>query len=592
MADFFDPFSRANIPAIPTVQSDREQQIVIELMALFAQLQVWRNTFANQWEEVAQLLMPEWRNTFYYGNQNWPGMKKAERQIDSNGMRCNHKFAAICDSLLTPRNMIYEQLVSHDKSLRNDPDCQKYFEDCTNILFEQRYSEYSNFEGQQHQNYMFLGAFGTQAMYIEPFHAPVGHIRALRYRSIPMGELYLVENDQGLICGFVRWFRMTAAQCFTKFGYVPAELSPALEKRAQTQYDFLHWVDIRKDYDPERWDAKGMPWASYYVSVTGLRLMREAGFHSFPLAVGRYTQVAGEVYGRSWAMMTLPTLKTANAMKTVNLVQSHRAAAPVLLTADDGLVDTLSQRPGAINPGGVGPNGEELVKVLPNGNIPVAKEMLEAEAAIMEDMSLVSLFKLIEDAPQLTATQVIEMVNEKGILLAPTIGRQESEYISPLTAREMDVLSQLGLLPPMPKKLRDAGGLYQVTHCSPMALQQRAGRTAGIMRTVEMGLNIVQATQDNSALDELSVPRAMHYVAESNSVPYHVLATPAEKAAKAKARAQAQQAAQQTAATGPNAAMLGAKAKMVTAQKSGGGGGAPVPPPGISAPVNPPNMEA
>lgn len=585
MADF------ADISGFPSIPGAYEIEVVTELMALFAQLQVWRNTFANQWEEIAQLIMPEWRNTFYFGNMNWPGMKKAERQIDSNGMRCNAKFAAICDSLLTPRNMIYEQLTSFDKILRNDPDCQTYFEKVTDILFQQRYSEWSNFEGQQHQNYMFLGAFGTQAMFVEPFNSPVGHIRALRYRSIPMGELYLTENDQGLIDGFVRWWRMTAKQCYSKFGTVPAEMKVALENNSQTMYDFLHWVTLRRDYDPLRLDHKGMPWTSYYVSCTGRRLMREGGYHSFPIAVGRYTQVAGEVYGRSWAMMCLPTLKTANAMKGVNLTQSHRAAAPVLLTADDGLVDTLSQRPGAINPGGVGPNGEELVKVLPVGNIQVGKEMLETEAAIMEDMSLVSLFKLLEDAPQLTATQVIEMVNEKGILLAPTVGRQESEYIAPLTARELDVLSQLDLLPPMPKKLRDAGGLYQVVHTSPMAMQQRAGKTAGIMRTVEMGLNIIQATQDSSALDGLSVPRAMDYVAESQSVPYHIMATPAERRKKAQMRQQTQQAEQQIRATGPQAAMLSSKAKMVQAQsKAGGQGAPPIPPPGISAPVNPPNV--
>ena len=58
--------------------------------------------------------------------------------------------------------------------------------------------------------------------------------------------------------------------------------------------------------------------------------------------------------------------------------------------------------------------------------------------------------QILQDNPRMTATEVIERTREKGILLAPTVGRQQSEYLGPLVDREIDVLVEQGLLPPMP----------------------------------------------------------------------------------------------------------------------------------------------
>jgi hypothetical protein len=52
---------------------------------------------------------------------------------------------------------------------------------------------------------------------------------------------------------------------------------------------------------------------------------------------------------------------------------------------------------------------------------------------------LVSLFKVLSEHPNMTATQVIELVNEKGMLVAPTLGRQHTEYVGGMVERELDL---------------------------------------------------------------------------------------------------------------------------------------------------------
>jgi hypothetical protein len=72
-------------------------------------------------------------------------------------------------------------------------------------------------------------------------------------------------------------------------------------------------------------------------------------------------------------MLVLPALKTLNAQKTVFLKQGHRAADPVLLLADDGIVG-MDMRPGAQNKGGVNSDGKPLVHTLPTGDIKISSK--------------------------------------------------------------------------------------------------------------------------------------------------------------------------------------------------------------------------
>jgi hypothetical protein len=89
---------------------------------------------------------------------------------------------------------------------------------------------------------------------------------------------------------------------------------------------------------------------------------------------------------------------------------------------------------------------------------------------------LVSLFKVLSEHPNMTATQVIELVNEKGMLVAPTLGRQHTEYVGGMVPRELDLLSEMGMLDPMPPRLREAMGAYEVTDTSPLSLAAAPAR--------------------------------------------------------------------------------------------------------------------
>src|ERR1700676_2030049 len=137
--------------------SSKEGDIVQEYLQLFSQISLYRTQgFASHWEEVAELVDPNSRNTFVFGSYNTPGQKKTDRQVDATGMMALERFAAICDSLLTPRNMNYQRYTAGGPDaeyIMKDKETRLWFEKVTNLHRYYRYLPEANFSSQNISNY-------------------------------------------------------------------------------------------------------------------------------------------------------------------------------------------------------------------------------------------------------------------------------------------------------------------------------------------------------------------------------------------------------------------------------------------------------
>jgi hypothetical protein len=548
------------IPAYDYKKEELAQRILRE----FSTEQGKRGVWESHWQEIAERI---WPSMSWHFNPYWyqtAGQKKNEWIFDSTATLSLNRFAAIVDSLLTPRNQTWHSLTSIDPMLNKRRDVKEWFETTNRILFHYRYQGMSNFASQNHMNYKALGAFGNGCLFTDSLSARAGFRgKGLRYKKISLGEMYYVENHQGIIDKCFRYIEMTVRQAIQKWGNaLPLDIRGLAEKDPETVQHFIHLVEPRDDYDPERKDHKGMAFASYYISKEHTALLEEGGFHVFPYAISRDSQYPGETYGRSIAMDLLPAIKTLNEEKKAVLKQGHRVTDPVLLAHDDGVLDGFSLLPGRVNMGGVTADGKPLVHALPTGNLQIGKEMMDDERDLIKDGFLVSLFQILTENPQMTATVVLERAKEKGILLAPTIGRQQTEYLSPLIERELDILGQQGLLPQMPQILKEAQGEYKVIYDSPLNRDQRASEASGLMRTVESCLTIAQATQDPAVLDNFDWDVVVPNLAEIQNVPQSWLNTP-DKIAAARAERAKQKQMENAANVAPGAAaVMNATAKV------------------------------
>lgn len=481
-----------------------------------------RGTLNSHCDEIASRIMPNYRGTFSAWNFHTPGQKNTQEMIDATGALALTRFAAAMESMLTPRNSTWHNMIPTDKRLLKDRETRLWFDNLTEKLFRYRYSPKANFASQKHEDYLALGAFGTGTIFIDQLDKRYG--KGLRYSAIHLGEIHFLTNQQGIVDTAFRKFELTARQAYQQFGdNLPADIIGKAKdpQNCEKKFWFIHCVKPREEiegYDPKRVDVKGFAYASYYVNETHKEMVQEGGHATFPYAVSRYVVAPGETYGRSPAMMALPSLKTLNEQKKTILRQGHRAIDPVLLAYDDGVLDSFQLKSGAMNYGGVTAEGRALVHALPTGNLALGDKMMDMEKAVINDFFLVSLFQILIDTPAMTATEVLERAREKGALLSPTMGRQQSESLGPMIEREIDLLMLQGLIDPMPQALKEAHGEYEIVYDSPLSRAQKAESVAGFFRVIDWAREYVAITQDPSPLDWINWDGAMPDIMDSQGV--------------------------------------------------------------------------
>lgn len=555
-----------------------EQHLAEQILARFQEARIRRYNFEIQWQESSLLCWPEYANTFFYGYDQWPGTKKTYQQIDSSAAMASHRFAAILDSLMTPATLVWSVLRPDNDDLWKERSVKEYFGKVSAILWNERYKSSANFVGQNQQNFQALGVFGNHNMYVDDLD-PIANrgMTGLRYRSVSPGEMYYLQNHQGQIDSIFRAFRLTARQIWQRWPLrFPETLRPALDKGSLQPYWILQYVVPTREEPASPFEMIGKDWCCYYLSIEGHCILEKHGYFTFPFACGRYMQAPDEDYGRGPAQMVLPALKTLNAEKGIYLKVGHRTADPIyLLPADDGL--NFKAHPGAPNPGFMNRDGKALVSTLQPGSVDAIDKMIDKETAIINDAFLVELFQLAKNdlskQVQMTAREVIERVSQGAMYVAPTLGRQNSEYCGPIVDRELDILSRLGRLPEMPPVMREANGEYKVVFTSPLARAMRAQEAAGFMRAVELTATVANASQDDSVWDIYDFSTALPEVGEINSVPLRFYATPEQIANKQRARQQAQEREQSAKEMPARAAIIKAQAVMAKAQTGGNIGG-------------------
>jgi hypothetical protein len=477
-----------------------------------------RSNFDAQWEEAAARVLPAHRSTFF-GNsvQQTQGQKKTELQYDSTAAFAAQRFSSVIESLVSPQGSLWHLLKVVDPKLKRNRQVRLFFDALSESLFNYRYRPIANFVGNSQQVYLSLGAYGNGVLYIDRPDKQKG----LRYRNIHLGEAYFIENHAGVVDTVYRRFPLDARQMVQRFGDAcPKEIvEMAKQGTNNKKHNILHVVHPREDYMPGDIGSNRMAFVSCYMLIDTKTKLREGGYNSFPYAIARYTQTSGETYGRGPAQWVLPAIKLLNEEKKTMMKMGHRALDPVLLAHDDGNLGSFSMKPGALNPGGVSAEGKKLIQELPMGNIEIGDKLMDMEKAIIHDAFLITLFQILIDTPQMTATEVLERAREKGMLLAPTAGRIESEFLGPCIEREIDLLSQQGLLPPMPPILRQAMAEYRIEYDSPMSRMKRAEKASGFMRALDTAANYARLTGDPTPLDHFDFDVAMPEILDIHGAP-------------------------------------------------------------------------
>ena len=538
----------------PATDQDRNKVLVDKLLGQFEYLVTKRGIWESHWQEVAQRVLPYYENSFYQQGNMTPGVKRGQEQYDTTATTALFRLAAAHESMITPASSKWGKYRASDPDLQKIRNVALWFETVTDIINHYRYAPQANYQSQQHDTYVSLGAFGTGGLFVDTLDPTYG--RGFRYRHCHLGELFIAANHQGFIDTVYRRFKMTLRQMKQKWGdRFPESLKSQLESKPEEEKQIIHCVKPREDYQPQSLTNKSMRFGSWWICKDTRDLLGEGGYHTFPYSIGRYLTAPGEVYGRSPAMNVLPGIKVLNEEKKTILKQGHRVVDPVLLAHDDGILSSFTLKPGAVNMGAVNASGQKLVHALETGNLAIGKELMDDERMAINNEFLVTLFQILVETPEMTATEVLERAREKGALLSPTMGRYQSEGIGPMMVREFDLAWRSGWLPPPPPELVEARGEFKVEFDAPLNRAMRAEEASGIMRSIQWSAEVAAQTQDPSVMDWYDYDAITPEIAQINGAPIRFVASPEKVAAKRQAREQ-QVAAQQLVQALPGVAAM------------------------------------
>lgn len=500
------------------------------------QLKANRMTWDSHWSQVARRVLPSQDD---FTTKRTPGARRTEYIFDSTAPLGLGRFASAIEGLIAPRKQQWHGLETSDATLNKRHRVKTYFEDVTRIMFKKRYASKASFANQFNSVLQSLGAFGSGALQVLDAYnrsAPIA------YKALNLAECYVDVDQHGIVDTVHREFEYTARQCQQKWGdALPDKIAKAVrDGKLDEKFMILHAIGPSRDYDPSRADARGMKIGSWYVLLEGKAPISRGGFHTMPIMFPRYQVSSSEIYGRSVAMDALADIKIVNEMAKTVMRAGHRAVDPPLLLADDGVLTKFNARPGAPNVGGLDDRGVPMVRPLEGGaNVPLGFEMMDQSRKAINDAFLVTLFQILVDSPdRMTATEVLERMREKGVLLAPAAGRIENELLAILIDRELDILGRGGFLPEMPPELVEAADEIEIVYDNPLSRAARAEGAMGFLRTVEALTPV--ATVDPKIYDRtFNFDVAARELAEINGVPPSWLKDPdaaaAEKAAELEA---------------------------------------------------------
>lgn len=499
----------------------RSENRVSELLSLHEQLRQERNHYEQLWQSVAERVAPSRANFKEHRSITdealYKGKGRTEHIYDATPALALQRFSAAMASLATPKNQMWHDIKAVDEELAEDPEVGEYTDSVRNRLFSARYS--ANFDVATQECYTDAGCFGNACMYVGE---QLG--KSLYYKHVPLEQVYWSVNDYGEVDWLDREFAMTARQAFQRFGEkLPSHILSAKDRNPNQKFWFLHMVMPREHVDGQRADRRGMAFESIYISFSGSQIVGEGGFRTMPYAVLRFSGDGN--YGDGPCSLILPDIKMLNVMNRDMMQAAELAVMPPMLAAEDGIFSAgFSLTPGAINYGGIDrQSGRQLaVPMQLGGSLPIGMEMMNQKRQIINDALWNTLFQVLVDSPQMTATEAMLRSQEKGALLAPAAARVESEFLEPAITRELDLLAAHGELPEMPDALVEAGGVYAIEYTNPLARYRKTEDGVAIMRAVEQ-LGALAQVAGPEVMMRVNFDAAAKLLMEVNGVPSAVM---------------------------------------------------------------------
>ncbi len=486
-----------------------------EIKERFLALAHARRPFEGVWEEVAEYMGPAYTG---FGAGFTPYAKKTDL-VDSTARRSANIFAAGMLSGVCSPAQPWFRISTEDKSLLKEPHVKIWLQKLEDVFY--RVFAQSGYYSQQTLGYHQTGLFGWQCMYVD--EDPGIQDMGIRFRTLPLGEVYIAENFKSEVDTVFRSFQLTARQAAQKWGRerLSSEVQQVIDQNKDKDrlIRFLHAVYPCQDEKKGRENSFG--YSSVYMEETTSHIISCGGYNELPYIVTRSHRLAGNAYSYSPGTEALADTKMINEMKRLILEAGQLAVAPPYLLPDDGFLGRFSFAPRAMNyyRRAEGNTLSDFGPLSVGGEPRFSFELLKSTKEDIEQAFYVDLFLTMKhrlsQGSTPSALEVAELAGERMFLLGPLLVNQQQENFRCLFDRLYSLLVLRGECPPAPEGLSFQD--VKIDYVSPLMLAQQEARISSMVQTYKEVGDI--ATVAPEVLDILNHDQNVRNVLDKRGFP-------------------------------------------------------------------------
>lgn len=406
------------------------------------------------------------------------------------------------------------------------PIARDWYHKCAEIVLE--LLNESNFPFKIQEHIQDRSNFGVGHIDLEK-----GKNTLYNFSTTPVGRFYPETNDEGYVDTIYIDYEWTAKKLVDRFGIenVSGEVAEAYkDEKQKASKKFTVWRKIcprpNEEREAGKMDGINKAVQSVWVEEKAKHVLYESGYDEQNFVVSRFAQWGDEDFGWAPSILILPTVRTLqDTMKSLVALGEIKVWPRTLVP--DSLADVIEWEAGGVT---VFPDS---VKNMPqtwgdsSGDFQVGQAIVMELREMIKDAYHVDLFKaLAERTKQMTATEVLEIVQEKLVNFRPTFARFTAETLDPILTRAFAMAFREGKLPPVPAEvLVEENGQYSIptpkpVYVSKIARAINALENKSTLEFLQYASTLAELTQDPNLLtDNYDVDEMIRGMGDNVSIP-------------------------------------------------------------------------
>lgn len=296
------------------------------------------------------------------------------------------------------------------------------------------------------------GSYGISGIYVSEEEQDV--TCPVRYTAWDIKSMCIDEGPDGLVDTVFVEVDMTIRNAVKKYGLenLGAKTQQAfLKGEMEEKIKILHVIEPRLERNPKKMGVQDMPIASTHIEIASRKIIKDSGFEEMPVYVGRFIKVLGEKYGRSPAMVAMPDILEANAVREAISIATEKQLDPPLAVYDDGSLGggTVETSAGAVNVFSITgriTNGRPIEPLYTVGELQSSYNHIETLKENINNHFYLDRLLDFNNETRMTLGEAQLRNALRGQSLGTFYARQEMEVITPMIKRTFNILLKRGLL--------------------------------------------------------------------------------------------------------------------------------------------------